>query len=248
LLDKLAGTIVNMPMRYIGNSFGTGEYSIFKRASNRQRKLPSPIDLGNMIHGFGTFTIPIDYYEAFRILGSFINGRDSILMKWAELSSTFSKQQFDPATVIGKLLEIPVDARNVQDSNALYQSLLRENGKIQCVWSGEWVPKIDIDHVIPFSVWHNNDLWNLLPASPKANSNKRDRIPTPERIVQSQDQILHYWAQLEQKYPDRFRKEIQTTLLGHPVLSGEWQGHALHQLKENCTYLIEKRGYAPWTL
>ncbi len=33
LLDKLAGTIVNMPMRYIGNSFGTGEYSIFKKAS-----------------------------------------------------------------------------------------------------------------------------------------------------------------------------------------------------------------------
>jgi hypothetical protein len=246
LLTKLAATIVNMPMRYIGNSFGAGEYSIFQKSNGLKQKLLCPIDLAAMVHNFGTFTIPLAYYEAFRILGSFINGRDSILMQWAELSSSFSKQLFDTATVIRKLLEVPVDERNVLDSNTLFQSLLREHGSLHCVWTGKSIRKIDIDHVIPFAVWHNNDLWNLLPASPEANARKRDKIPSVDQIIQSEHLILQYWDLLSEKYTHRFHKEVRTTLLGRENSAGEWQTPAMAKLKENCTYLIHQRGYAPW--
>jgi len=43
-------------------------------------------DIEFLINNFGTFSIPYEYYEAFQILGNFVNGQDSILFKWAEFS------------------------------------------------------------------------------------------------------------------------------------------------------------------
>ncbi|WP_418887615.1 HNH endonuclease domain-containing protein [Leeuwenhoekiella marinoflava] len=46
-----------------------------------------------------------------------------------------------------------------------------------------------MDHVIPFSVWKNNDLWNLLPAAAHINARKRDKIPAPELIARQRGHI-----------------------------------------------------------
>jgi hypothetical protein len=93
LTKKLRDTITKMPMKYIGRSISNEFYSIFNYENQTIRR-SSTIDTETLIKNFGTFSIPFEYYEAFKILGSFINGQDSILFKWAEFSVNASGNNF----------------------------------------------------------------------------------------------------------------------------------------------------------
>jgi hypothetical protein len=93
--------------------------------------------------------------------------------------------------VIGEVLKSPITAREIAASKAFYRELLQSEGTVYCVWSGKRVSGYDIDHIIPFSVWKNNDLWNLLPAQKQLNQQKRDRIPAGELIEKRSDLIMH---------------------------------------------------------
>ena len=149
--------------------------------------------------------------------------------------------------VVGEVLKSPITSREVQESKKLYQSMLQSEGSVSCVWTGEPIRSYDVDHVIPFSVWKNNDLWNLLPSHPKTNSQKKDKIPSVSLIARQKDLIVHYWEILLAHQPGRFEKEIQVSLLGnHGFRSSNWQNLALEQLQKSCGYLIEKRGFEEW--
>lgn len=81
---------------------------------------------------------------------------------------------------------------------------------LECVWTGKKIKNdFHVDHVIPYSLWHNNDLWNLLPASPKANSSKSDRLPTRRLLNDRKEVIRHYWNIIETSYPARFSFEVK---------------------------------------
>ena len=62
---------------------------------------------------------------------------------------------------------MPTSDRDVNAARDTY----KQQPALECVWTGTVLrpDKFDVDHVIPFSLWHNNDLWNLVPASPAAN-------------------------------------------------------------------------------
>ena len=80
LAKKLKNTITQMPMKYIGRSINNNYYSIFQYDSGDVIRNTNSIDIEFLINNFGSFSIPVAYYEAFKILGSFINGKDSILL------------------------------------------------------------------------------------------------------------------------------------------------------------------------
>lgn len=82
---------------------------------------------------FGTFSIPIEYYNIFKILGSFINGQDSIMFKWAEFSVQASKNNLSIDKVINKVLEGPITTRNIAESKRLYKNILQREGQVYCV-------------------------------------------------------------------------------------------------------------------
>jgi hypothetical protein len=246
LARKLRDTITKMPMKYIGRSINNGYYSIFQYSNNRMSK-HKVIDFESIIHDFGTFSIPFDYYEVFKILGSFISGQDAILFKWAEFSINASKKNLTLEKVVGEILKSPVKDRKVEESRNLYDRIIQKNNTVYCVWSGKEISICDIDHMIPFSIWKNNDLWNLLPSDPKTNNNKRDKIPSPELIEKQKDLILYYWEIAYENNPVRFQKEIQIALLGN-IPFELWKEKAIIQLQKSCEYLIEKRGYELWKI
>jgi hypothetical protein len=247
LATQLKSTITKMPMKYIGKSVTQQEYGIFQYSNKLDTLVPPDKDREYLIHRFGSFSIPYDYYEAFEVLGSFITGQDSIFFKWAEFSVNASGQNLSIEKVVGEVLKSPITSRDVLESKKLYQSMLQSEGRVSCVWSGEPIRRYDVDHVIPFSVWKNNDLWNLLPSSPKTNSQKKDKIPSVSLIARQKDLIVHYWEILLAHQPGRFEKEIQVSLLGnHGFRSSNWQNQAIEQLQKSCGYLIEKRGFEEW--
>ncbi|TWJ03293.1 HNH endonuclease [Mucilaginibacter frigoritolerans] len=203
------------------------------------------IDAEFLIQTFGTFSIPLAKFQAFQVLGSFINGQDAILFKWAEFSVQASSKSLTVNQVLDEVLKSPITTREISESKPLYQTILQTEGKVYCVWSGKQVNRYDIDRIIPFSIWKNNDLWNLLPAQPELNNQKRDKVPAIDLIDQQQELITHYWKILSAARQQRFQKELQIALLGYSQ-SGDWQQQAFNQLKESCAYLINVRGFDSW--
>ena len=219
------------------------EYEIEKSKIGRH----SNIEIEALINDFGTFSIPFEYYEAFKILGSFINGQDSILFKWAEFSVNASSKKLFVNEVLDKVLVSPITDRNVEDSKKLYKEILNKEGSVYCVWTGKKITNYDIDHLIPFSVWKNNDLWNLLPSDAKTNNIKRDKIPTPDMIEKQKNLILEYWEIIYKSQSKRFQKEIQVALLGNQSFD-TWKSTGITQLQNSCNYLIENRGFEGWKI
>ncbi len=244
LVRKLTTTITTMPMRYIGTSVYGKFYGIYQYERGSSKKTRA-IDAEYLIHNLGTFSIPLEYYEAFQVLGSFINGQDAILFQWAEFSVQASGKTLNVTQVLNEVLKSPVTERDILESKAIYKSIIQREGKVRCVWSGDVISRYDIDHIIPFTVWKNNDLWNLLPARPDLNNKKRDKIPSPELIENRQELITHYWQLMREHKTQRFQKEIQLSLLGYHTGS-EWHETAISQLKQSCDYLISTRGIERW--
>lgn len=244
LSKEIRNTITSMPMRYIGRSISNDYYSIFSYENHKIVKSET-IGIETLINNFGNFTIPIEYFEAFKILGSFINGQDSILFKWAEFSVAASGNSLSVDKVLNEVLRNPITRRDINESKKLYKEILQKENSVYCVWTGKKIKKYDIDHLIPFSVWKNNDLWNLLPSDKKINSQKRDKIPTPEIIERQKELIIEYWDVIYKNQSLRFQKEIQIALLGNNNFD-TWKSTAINKLKESCEYLIETRGFDGW--
>lgn len=250
LVRKIKDTIAKMPMKFIGTSVNSGYYTIFQDDKNAVRKKSVDCDLANIIQDYGTFSIEKTYFDAFRIIGSFVNGQDSILFKWAEFSVTASGQNISVQKVLNELIKSPITQRNINESKKLYREILSREGQFFCVWTGKKMKALqesNIDHVIPFSVWKNNDLWNLLPADAGVNNRKRDKIPSPELIERQKNIILTYWNVIREVQQRRFEKEIQISLLGNRDVA-TWQTNGLEMLKQNCYYLIENRGFEEWNI
>lgn len=246
LVKKLRDTITKMPMRYIGRSITNDFYSIFNY-ENHIIGRRSNIDIETLIKDFGSFSFPIEYYEAFKILGSFINGQDSILFKWAEFSVNASGNNLSVDKVLNEVLKSPITLREIKESKKLYKEILKKEGIVYCVWTGKKITNYDIDHLIPFSVWKNNDLWNLLPSEASTNNKKRDKIPTPEMIEKQKNLILEYWEIIYESQSKRFQKEIQVALLGNHSFD-TWKNIGITQLQNSCNYLIENRGFQEWKI
>ena len=247
LTKKLRKTITRMPMKYIGRSVSNDYYSIFSFENDTVRKTKSIIDIEFLINNYGVFSLPKEYYEAFKILGSFISGKDSILFKWAEFSVNASKQDLSIEKVVNKVLKNPITEREIEESKRIYREILKDKGQVYCVWTGKKKITYDIDHMIPFSIWKNNDLWNLLPSDPKINKKKRDKIPSPKLIEKRRGVILDYWEILNNNQPERFRKELQVALLGGKPFK-TWKKNGIKQLKSRCEHLISNRGYEEWKI
>lgn len=246
LARKIRDTLTKMPMKYIGRSISNDYYSIFEYEYKSPGKYPH-IDIEFLIKNFGLFSMPQEYYEAFRFLGSFISGQDSILFKWAEFSINASRNKLTLEQVVSEVLKSPITERNIAESKKIYKSILDKEGKVYCVWTGRMISKYDIDHIIPFSVWKNNDLWNLLPSDSRINNLKRDKIPAPEIIEKQKGLILEYWDIIYNNQTQRFQKEIQVALLGNNNFD-TWTDTAITQLQKSCNYLIENRGFTGWKI
>jgi hypothetical protein len=219
LYNRLKSTIAQMPMRHLGYSIYKKHFSIFKY-----------------------------HYEDFRRSPSFVSGQESLIAKWADFSFSSSGNKYsDKSHIIGCLLSEPITEREVKESKKYYRELLASTGKITCVWTGKKLNRFDVDHVIPFSVWKNNDLWNLLPSSAIVNKNKRDKIPSPDTIEHAKERIYENWDILYKSNELRFRLELENSLLGNTMGSG-WKHKALYRIKANAQYLIKNRGYEEWKL
>ncbi|CAN5327808.1 hypothetical protein BH23BAC3_BH23BAC3_23070 [soil metagenome] len=229
-------------MCYIGRSVSDEFYSIYKPEDGGPRfSRPEKLDVEFMIERFGRFTIPQEFYHVFEYMGSFITGTHSIMLNWAEFTVDKSDRSLNLQNVLPIIMMTPMNERDTNLSESIFKNFLTDRGNLVCVWSGKEIKSdLNIDHVLPFSVWRNNDLWNLMPAKQSVNNKKNDRIPGNEILKKSKDRIIGYWQFARQVQPEVFEKEVNINLLSKGRFKTKnWENEVYHSLSEKCRYLIE---------
>ena len=252
LCRKLRTTITSMPMHHLGYSYAKKPYSVFNyRKTEGRVSSVVPIDRDFLVQNFGEYSISKDLNNVFLYFGGFISGENTLLLKWATFSSEKSGSRISVAEAMEVLSITPETERDILEAQNFYNHLCDMKEQIICVWTGKNINSMagcHLDHVLPFSVWKNNELWNLMPALPEVNGEKSDKIPSMKLLDSRKSAILNYWEWMWRYNPVLFEKEIRISLVGCSFDATRWQEQAFDALKEKCRYLIEIRGFTEWDL
>lgn len=251
LIDDLYQTVTKMPMKYIGKSVSKDEYSIYSIEKSKNRINNSAIiSTEFLLNNYGTFSIPADYYLVLKYLGGFIGGKNAIINNWADFivkNGERHNSKISKELVLGRLMTLPNSERDITAIEKYYKN----QSNLYCVWSGKKITSttLNIDHVLPFAHYLNNDLWNLLPTLDRINGKKSDKIPSPVFIKAREDIIVDYWVNLHDYFKGGFEEEIKISL--HPDLDfadSSWQNNAIDALMLKADFLISIKGLEPWEL
>jgi SAM-dependent methyltransferase len=169
VLKSIKDAIIKGPVQYSGSSKTGGKIFSYHK--------------GNLL-------MATELWQEFALMGRWIE--DSIILRWADFSVTrpYNKANNIKLSTILDLLLYSIEAKR---DDSIVRKILEQMGLHECVWSGKTIKKYDIDHALPFSIWRNNDIWNLFPADPKINNSKRDKLPSRKLIESSRKRISNYW-------------------------------------------------------
>lgn len=221
--SKFQSTIHSMPVRHAGG----GNYNVFQY---------DPADK--------SVCMDSNLWRELCLTGSWI--QDATILRWAELTEQLSKGAVRASTVIDCLLAMPDPERNVNDAKGYFSKI----GERTCVWSG--VPlgegRFDIDHAMPFSLWRNNELWNLFPTDPAINSNKSDKLPTYGMLNRRREAIVDCWRGLNDTLGEQFSRGAQTLLGRDSFASHNWENRLFARFVEAFEITAAQRGAPRWEI
>lgn len=181
LVTKLRSTIRAGPVTYAGGAQG-------ERMFGYER---------------GDVLVAADLWRELSLMGHWI--QEALILRWAELVSRLSSGEVTVDRVVARLLVAPEPARETAAARDVYLEL----SALECVWTGSTIRhgQLAVDHVLPYSMWRNNDLWNLLPTLAKVNGSKRDRLPSRRLLRGRRDAIVGCWEVTRNRLPARFAHE-----------------------------------------
>jgi hypothetical protein len=236
LAKEIAKTIVQMPMRYTGST----DYEIYEPEKTTFGDIPRKEAFSRefLIQYFGSFKIKKEHYQIFRHMGQSLYGVSTIARRWRDATYMLNSDNLVTDKIDAMIYKTIFTDRNT----TIGRKYLPED--CRCVWSGVSLKKgnYDVDHVLPYSIWFNNDLWNLLPTSPKINSKKSDKIPAPELILKQKELIMEYWELYEEKAKELFGYQVRTSLLSNYEYMDK--DSLIEALCDKAEYLISQRGYS----
>lgn len=170
---------------------------------------------------------------------------DSVVVRWAELSAEMNPS-LTSAEILSLLMDPVEDPRDTREVRSWVPAIEAALGTpVSCAWTGQRLRAFDIDHVVPFSVWRNNDLWNLLPASPATNNQKRDHLPSHRLLIARESDIRAYWRAYSTVWGKRFATQVSRAL-GPDTASTDWDSRAYAGLVEAVERLATSRGLPRW--
>lgn len=230
-LRVIRDAIRNGPVRYAG----TGA-PVFQYAAKCPVDPQNPDGEGR----FGWVEVPEPIWLDISRFDHWIE--DSLILRWAHLTAEMNRGS-TPAEFLPLLLSTPGDERDTQEVRSVLSAV---HTPLECVWTGERLcSRFDVDHMIPFSVWGNNDWWNLLPSQPSINNAKRDALPTRTLLRRRRDAIIGYWELYHGHTPQRFLRQVDRAL-GISGGTPGWETAAFAGLQETIERLSASRGLSRW--
>jgi len=238
-LNSIARTIVAGPVTFAGGALeGDDSYFSFQGRRTAVGKCAGP---GQACANLGSILVPSSTWREMCLIGHWV--AESLVLRWAELTHEISKRQVAVKNVVELLLRRPEADRDVQLARSIYSDIPDR----MCVWTGLSLrKKFAVDHTMPFSIWRNNDLWNLLPTSPKVNADKSDKLVSLNALTSSRDRIVYYWEMMRERVESRFFLEIERSLVRGEYDKKNWQQAAFAGLVENVETVAVHRGLRRW--
>ena len=238
-IRKIADTIRKGPVTYAGGALDRDEqYFQYEKQANTRKQCVSS---RSSVESLGQVLVPLGTWREMCLIGHWIS--ESLILRWAELTHRFSDRNVSTEEVVGLLLERPETERDVHFAKSVYGGVM----DLRCVWTGKPLRNnFEVDHAIPFSIWRNNDLWNLLPAASDVNGRKSDKLVTKKTVLSSEDRIIDYWETLRRETEERFTVELSRSLLRGSYSANNWQKAALAGFIENIETLAIQRGVPRW--
>ncbi len=144
------------------------------------------------LQDFGSFRIPAALWQCFSQFACWLE--PAILNEWVSLMKTWN-YQYD-ASVYDKALQWDEGRRDTTQVRRRIGSIQASGRPVSCVWTQVSLrEKYEVDHCFPWRRWFNNDLWNLLPASIRANAAKSDKLPSAALLQESRQAIMEWWEE-----------------------------------------------------
>ena len=226
VLRRISSVIKNGPIKHSGE-YNSPVFHYCKVIENQS----------SLNDEMGYMSLPAKMWRDICLFSHWIE--DSLLIQWARLTEKINNDSHFGRYL--SLLTTPVyQERTTTEIRNILQTEFSPS--IKCVWTGEYLTsnKFDVDHVVPYSIWLNNDLWNLLPANSRINNQKRDKIPSSRLIKNRKDAIISYWETYNQVRPELFFHQISRSL--GCLNEKNWELDAIQGLIEVTERLASTRG------
>lgn len=222
-LRMIVQTIKDGPVQFSGGALETGRVFSYAPASQ-------------------LIVMQGELWRELSLLGHWIS--DAVILRWAALTQRFAHRQ---GITSGDVLPLLLARPEPQRATAMARQAFLAAGVDQCTWTGKSLRQdFAVDHVLPFALWGNNDLWNLVPTDPQVNANKSDKLPSSELLMRRQTAILETWEYLRAELTVPFDIQAQH-LLGYPLSSRPgWQLGLFHRLREAIEITAMQRGVPRW--
>lgn len=224
VLRSLADAIRSGPVAYSGSGLDSGPVFSYDAKSR-------------------LVLMPTELWREFSLLGHWI--ADAVVVRWAGLTQQIAHRQgIDAGDVLPLLLAKPEASRSTQLARDAY----REAGVSACTWSQRPLKgAFAVDHAIPFALWGNNDLWNLVPADPKINLAKSDKLPTAQLLEISKPQIVDCWEVLRDRMPISFDRQAEALTGNSLPKTGPWPEKLFSRFREAVEFTALQRGVERWS-
>lgn len=170
---------------------------------------------------------------------------DAVVVRWAALTERFAyRQGIRSGDVLPLLLARPEPERVTAQARGIYL----EAGLNHCVWSGRALTMrhFAVDHVIPFALWGNNDLWNLVPTHPAINGQKSDKLPAASLLLERREPIVDSWSLLRDAMPEAFDRQAQHLLGSKPTTGDAWHRELFARMRQAIEETALQRGVERW--
>jgi SAM-dependent methyltransferase len=228
-LRDICRNIRQMPAHYITLPGSDAPVFLAEPARVSKRRCTGLVLARDFLSAFGEFRIPTHIWESMSRYACWLE--PAIVNEWCELMRAYDERRgvrrsMDDYMRALAWLEPERDTARVRERVG---ALMGEGRAVHCVWTGRRLrTAFEIDHCFPFACWPNNDLWNLLPASRRANLQKASRLPSAELLYGSRERILEWWREGYGGWGvlERFREEAFSSLPLSAMLAGHGGGVA----------------------
>lgn len=194
--------------------------------------------------------VKLDLFFEMQVFGGILS--DAIAIKWAQESVRLSNGNHPDITlqqVLPLILEEEFESRDQQNARSIANKYLKKHDHIECVYSGRALTEntYDVDHILPYSIYYNNDLWNLVPADSKVNRKKSDKILTIEALNSSKHRLEKYWEFASYTKPIHFTSELEATLR-ISTNESSWRTKLFDSVVKQAETTAKHRGLPRWSI
>lgn len=207
-----ARNITDMPARY--TTWPAGGARVFESsvAATHIKAGSTRLDRETLAL-FGTFRVPTLLWDCFSRYACWLE--PAIVTEWTQLMQGYDEVR-EGADVYQRALAWEEGRRDTTQVRQIVEQRLESNQLTRCVWSRSGLRRgqYHIDHCFPWSRWNNNDLWNLLPATDRANSAKAEKLPAAPLLETAKPVILDWWREafVGQEREEQFYMEAEGAL------------------------------------